>query len=413
MPAISPFSRPGVSGINWARAQSASRIPARSTSERPIYSRASSCTCGSPPTCSLGTLMADRIPVSILGATGTVGQKFVRLLASHPWFEVAAVAASSASAGKPYEAAVRWRETTPLPRNVAGLVVQDCAPSLPGRIVFSALDADVAGPIEQAFARAGAIVVTNARNHRMEPDVPLLIPEVNADHVALIDCQRESRGWKGAILANPNCSTAALALALAPLHRTFGIERLFVSTMQAVSGAGYPGVASLDIVGNVIPHIGGEEEKIERETRKILGTLSNGAVEPAEFSVSAHTNRVPVVDGHMATVSVEFRQKADPVQAIEALRGFRGSPRVCQLPSSPVPPIEVDERIDRPQSRLDLERGAGMAVTVGRVRPCPVLDLRMVVLGHNTVRGAACQAVQIAELLVAEGRVAHSAGPTR
>ena len=260
----------------------------------------------------------------------------------------------------------------------------------------------MAGPIEQAFARAGAVVVTNARTHRMDPDVPLLIPEVNADHLALVDCQRESRGWKGAILANPNCSTAALALALAPLHRAFGIKQLFVSTMQAVSGAGYPGVPSLDIVGNVIPHIGGEEEKIERESRKILGTLSNGAVEPAQFAVSAHTNRVAVVDGHMATVSVGFARRVKPDEAMAALRDFRGPASVAKLPSSPTPPIELDERIDRPQPRLDLDRGAGMAVTVGRVRPCPVLDLRLVVLGHNTVRGAAGQGVQIAELLMAD-----------
>jgi aspartate-semialdehyde dehydrogenase len=348
--------------------------------------------------------MTDRMPVSILGATGTVGQKFVRLLASHPWFEVAAVAASPASAGKPYEEAVRWRETTALPRNEAGLVVQDCVPPLPGRIVFSALDAEVAGPIEQEFAGAGAIVVTNARNHRMDPDVPLLIPEVNADHVALLDCQRESRGWKGAILANPNCSTAAIALALAPLHRSFGIERLFVSTMQAVSGAGYPGVPSLDIVGNVIPYIGGEEEKIERESRKILGTLANGAVEPAEFAVSVHTNRVAVIDGHMAVISVGFERRVRPEEALEAIRDFKGPARVARLPSSPAPPIEVDARGDRPQPRLDVERGNGMAVTVGRVRPCPILDLRLVVLGHNTVRGAAGQGVQIAELLVADER---------
>jgi aspartate-semialdehyde dehydrogenase len=239
----------------------------------------------------------------------------------------------------------------------------------------------------------------------MDADVPLLIPEVNAEHLELIDCQREARGWNGAILANPNCSTAALALALAPLHRAFGIERLFVSTMQAVSGAGYPGVPSLDILGNVIPFIGGEEEKIERETRKILGTLINGAVEPAQFSISVHTNRVPVADGHLAAVSVGFRKRVRPEDAAAALREFRGASRVAGLPSSPTPPIEVDERIDRPQPRLDLDRGGGMAVTIGRVRSCPVLDLRMVVLGHNTVRGAAGQGVQIAELLVAEGRV--------
>jgi aspartate-semialdehyde dehydrogenase len=349
--------------------------------------------------------MSEKIPVTILGATGTVGQKFVRLLAEHPWFEVVAVAASSASAGRTYEEVARWREPVPLPTAIGRMPVRECSAPLPGRILFSALDAEVAGPIEQAFASAGAFVVTNARTHRMEQDVPLLIPEVNGDHLALIDCQREARGWKGAILANPNCSTAALALALAPLHRAFGIERLFVSTLQAVSGAGYPGVPSLDIVGNVIPHIGGEEEKIERETRKILGTLSNGAVEPAEFSVSAHTNRVAVVDGHMATVSVGFGRRVRPDEAVKVLREFRGSAQVSKLPSSPTPPIEVDERIDRPQPRLDVDRGGGMAVTVGRVRACPVLDLRLVVLGHNTVRGAAGQGVQIAELLVAEGRV--------
>jgi aspartate-semialdehyde dehydrogenase len=357
--------------------------------------------------------MSERIPVAVLGATGTVGQKFVRLLAEHPWFEVVAVAASSASAGRPYEGVARWREPTNLPPAVAGMTVRECALPLPARIVFSALDADVAGPIEQAFAQAGAFVVTNTRTHRMDPDVPLLIPEVNPDHVALLDCQRGSRGWQGAILANPNCSTAALALALAPLHRAFGIERLFVSTMQAVSGAGYPGVPSLDIVGNVIPHIGGEEEKIEQESRKILGTLANGAVEPSQFAVSVHTNRVAVVDGHMAAVSVGFEQRVRPEEALAVLREFRGSKRVSGLPSSPNPPIEVDTRTDRPQPRLDVDRGAGMAVTVGRVRPCPVLDLRLVVLGHNTVRGAAGQGVQIAELLVAEGRVKRGATDER
>jgi aspartate-semialdehyde dehydrogenase len=348
--------------------------------------------------------MADRIPVAILGATGTVGQKFVRLLADHPWFEVVAVAASSASAGKPYDQVARWREEIPLPPAIGKMIVRECTPPLPGRIVFSAVDADVAGTIEQAFAQSGAVVVTNTRTHRMDRDVPLLIPEVNADHLALLDCQRESRGWAGAILANPNCSTAALALALAPLHRAFAIERLFVSTMQAVSGAGYPGVASLDIVGNVIPHIGGEEEKIERESRKILGTLAAGTVELADFAVSVHANRVAVVDGHMATVSVGFSRRVRPDEAAEVIRDFKGPPEVVRLPSSPTPPIELDTRSDRPQPRLDIDRGNGMAVTVGRLRPCPMLDLRLVVLGHNTVRGAAGQGVQIAELLVADER---------
>ncbi|HEY5939562.1 MAG TPA: aspartate-semialdehyde dehydrogenase [Gemmatimonadales bacterium] len=357
--------------------------------------------------------MSRKIPVAVLGATGTVGQKFIRLLADHPWFEVVAVAASSSSAGRRYEDVARWREPVAIPSGVAGMVVRECAPPLPGQIVFSALDAEVAGPIEQEFARAGSYVVTNTRTHRMDPDVPLLIPEANADHLALIDRQQKERGWSGAILANPNCSTAALALALAPLHRAFGVERLFVSTMQAVSGAGYPGVASLDIVGNVIPYIGGEEEKIERECRKILGAFSKGAVEPARFPVSAHTHRVAVVDGHLMAVSVGLGRRVSLDEALAVLRDFRGAPSVAGLPSSPNPPIEVDGRTDRPQPRLDLDRGGGMAITVGRVRSCPVLDLRFVALGHNTVRGAAGQGVQIAELLVAEGRVERSAGTAR
>jgi aspartate-semialdehyde dehydrogenase len=278
-------------------------------------------------------------------------------------------------------------------------------PPLAGPIAFSALDADVAGPIEQAFAGAGAWVVTNARNHRMDADVPLLVPEANADHLVLVDRQRERRGWSGAILANPNCSTAGLVLALAPLHRAFGIEKLFVSTMQAVSGAGFPGVAALDIVGNVIPHIGGEEEKMERESRKILGTLGAAGVEPAAFTVSAHTNRVAVLDGHLETVSVGFTRRVTPEEAVQAIRDFESPPCVADLPSSPHPPVELDPRPDRPQPRLDLERGGGMAVTVGRIRPCPILDLRLVLLSHNTIRGAAGQGVQIAELLVADGRL--------
>jgi aspartate-semialdehyde dehydrogenase len=353
--------------------------------------------------------MSEKIPVAILGATGTVGQKFVRLLAEHPWFEIAAVAASSSSAGRRYGEAVRWREPVSLPGRLAEMIVRECTAPLPGHIVFSALDAEVAGPIEQAFARAGAYVITNTRTHRMEPDVPLLIPEANADHLILIDRQQEERGWTGAILANPNCSTAALALTLAPLHRAFEVERLFVSTMQAVSGAGYPGVASLDIMGNVIPHIAGEEEKIERESRKVLGTLAGGSVRPAGFAISAHTNRVPVVDGHMLTISVGFSRRVQPDEAVAALRQFRAPPCVADLPSSPSLPVEVDDRADRPQPRLDLDRGGGMAVTVGRVRPCPVLDLRLVILGHNTIRGAAGQAVQIAELLVGEGRLQRGA----
>ena len=349
--------------------------------------------------------MSRRIPVAVLGATGTVGQKFIRLLADHPWFELVAVAASEQSAGRSYGEVVRWRETVPLPQRIADMVVQRCAPPLEARVVFSALDAEVAGDIEQAFARAGAIVVTNARVHRMDPDVPLVVPEVNARHVDLIDAQRRERGWSGAILANPNCSTAALVVALAPLHAAFGLERVFVATMQAASGAGYPGVASLDILGNVVPFIGGEEEKMERETLKILGTLAGDSITPAAVTLTAHCNRVPVLDGHMEVVSAGFRDKPSVASATQALSRFSGSDVVRSLPSTPNPVIEIEQRPDRPQPRLDIERGGGMAVTVGRLRPCTLLDLRFVVLGHNTIRGAAGAAVQIAELLKAEGRL--------
>jgi aspartate-semialdehyde dehydrogenase len=349
--------------------------------------------------------MRAKIPVAVLGATGTVGQKFVRLLAEHPWFEIAALAASDQSAGRPYGEVVRWREPVPLPERLAGMTIARSTPPLPGRIAFSALDADVAQDIEQGFARCGSFVVTNTRIHRMDPDVPLIIPEINAGHLGLIERQRAARGWPGAVLANPNCSTAGLALALAPLHTAFGVEKAFVTTLQAVSGAGYPGVPSLDILGNVIPFIAGEEEKMERETAKILGTVRDGSVEPAPIGLSVQCNRVATVDGHLETVSVGLRRRATPEEAVAAMREFRGPEIVRGLPSSPAVPVEVDPRPDRPQPRLDLERGNGMTVTVGRVRPCPLLDLRFVLLSHNTIRGAAGAAVQIGELLVAEGRV--------
>ncbi len=351
--------------------------------------------------------MASRIPVSILGATGTVGQKFVRLLADHPWFEIAAVAASEQSAGRRYDEVVRWREATTLPERVAAMTVTRAEPGIPGRIAFSAIEAEIAGQVEQAFARSGAFVVTNTKTHRMDPDVPLLIPEVNAGHLALLGRQQRARGWSGGIVANPNCSTAGLALALAPLHRAFGIEKLFVATMQAVSGAGYPGVASLDALGNVIPYIGGEEEKVEQETAKILGTIAGEAVTAAPITTSAHTNRVPVVDGHLEVVSLGFGRRVTPEAAIAALEAFRPEGEVAELPSTPARPVEYDRRPDRPQSRLDLDRGAGITVTVGRLRPCPLLDLRLVLLSHNTIRGAAGAAIQNAELLVQRGYVAR------
>lgn len=349
--------------------------------------------------------MASKIPVSILGATGTVGQKFVRLLADHPWFDIVAVAASEQSAGKRYGDLVRWRENVPIPPQVAAMTLGRCAPPLPGRIAFSAVDAESAGEVEQAFARAGVFVVTNTKNHRMVPDVPLLIPEVNADHLDLLLRQQRERGWTGGIVANPNCSTAGLVLGILPLHRAFGIEKIFVATMQAVSGAGYPGVASLDALGNVIPYIGGEEEKMEQETRKIFGTIVQEAIAEAPITTSAHTNRVPVVDGHLEVVSLGFGRRVTPEQAVAALNDFRAPAGIADLPSTPARPVEYDARPDRPQSRLDIDRGAGMTVTIGRVRPCTLLDLRLVLLCHNTIRGAAGAAVQNAELLVQRGYV--------
>jgi aspartate-semialdehyde dehydrogenase len=340
--------------------------------------------------------MTARIPVTVLGATGTVGQKFVRLLEDHPWFEIVSVAASEQSAGRLYGDVVRWREPTPLPPRVAAMTVLRAAPGIPGRIAFSAIEAEIAGEVEQAFAKAGVFVVTNTKTYRMDPLVPLLVPEVNPGHLDLIAQQQLERGWSGGIVANPNCSTAGLVVALAPLHNAFGVEKLFVATMQAVSGAGYPGVPSLDALGNVIPFIGGEEEKVEKETRKILdGT----------FSISAHTNRVPVIDGHLEVVSVGFGRRVSPGEAIAAIEAFRAPEEVAALPSTPVRPVEYDPRPDRPQSRLDLDRGAGMTVTVGRIRPCNLLDLRLVLLSHNTVRGAAGAAIQNAELLVQRGLV--------
>jgi aspartate-semialdehyde dehydrogenase len=349
--------------------------------------------------------MPSKIPVVILGATGTVGQKFVRLLTDHPWFEVAAVAASDQSAGRRYGEIVRWRENIPIPERIGAMTVQRVDAAIPGRIAFSAIDAEIAGEVEQAFARAGKYVVTNTKTHRMEPDVPLLLPEVNPDHLNLLARQQRERRWSGGIVANPNCSTAGLVLGVAPLHRAFGIEKIFVATMQAVSGAGYPGVASLDALGNVIPYIGGEEEKLERETRKILGPYGTEQVVDAPMAVTAHTNRVAVVDGHLEVVSVGFSRRVMPDEAIQALDQFRAPAEVATLPSTPARPVELDRRPDRPQPRLDSDRGNGMTVTVGRVRPCNLLDLRLVLLSHNTIRGAAGAAIQNAELLVQRGYV--------
>lgn len=344
-----------------------------------------------------------KIPVAILGATGTVGQKFIRLLENHPWFEIVQLAASAERAGKRYRDEVRWREMTPLPPHIADLTLTRAEPGHGATLAFSALDAAVAREVEPAFAHAGVVVISNASAFRMDADIPLLIPEVNPAHIRLIARQRRERGWSGAIIANPNCSTAALVTAIAPLHHAFLLRVAAVATLQAASGAGYPGVPSLDLIGNVIPHIAGEEEKIEAETTKILGRLHNDEIHPAAINVSAMVHRVPVVDGHMVSASLGFERAPTIDEAIAVLEDFRGDAVVAALPSSPALPIEVDRRPDRPQSRLDLDRGNGMTVTVGRVRPCPLHHLRLVALGHNLVRGAAGAAVQNAELAVSSG----------
>jgi aspartate-semialdehyde dehydrogenase len=344
----------------------------------------------------------NRIPVGILGATGMVGQQFVKFLQNHPWFDIAWVGASDRSAGKPYREATSWRLDGAMPASVQHLEVQECKPVNAPRLMFSSMDASVATEIEREFAQSGHVIVSNSRNHRMEPDVPLLIPEINPDHLKIIPHQQRVRGWKGQIATNPNCSTMVLALALAPLKQ-FGITRVIATTMQAISGAGYPGVASMDINANVIPFVGGEEEKMQQETQKILGDFAGDSLRPLNAKVSAHCNRVPVVDGHTVTVSVEFERKPSQDDMIRALVNFRSVPQERKLPSAPPQPVIYLEENDRPQPRRDVERERGMAVFVGRMRECPVLSYKFVAMGHNTVRGAAGAAVLNAELMYSEG----------
>ncbi|MCC7010702.1 MAG: aspartate-semialdehyde dehydrogenase [Acidobacteria bacterium] len=345
--------------------------------------------------------MSQRIDVGVLGATGMVGQQFIARLANHPWFQVSWLAASERSEGKGYAEAAPWRLATPMPEFCRGMKVDGCVPGRGPRIVFSALDAKAADEIEHVFAEAGHIVLSNARSHRMDPLVPLLIPEVNAAHLALLARQRSEKGWKGGVVTNPNCATVVLAMALAPL-RQFGLRRVQVTTMQAVSGAGYPGVPSLDILGNLIPYIGGgEEEKIETETRKILGDDDSRG--PHQVVVSAQVNRVPVIDGHTMTISAELEIRPSVDDVVHAMKAFRGKPQELRLPTAPVPALNVMSEINRPQPRLDADLGAGMTVSIGRVRACPVLTHKLVALGHNTIRGAAGASVLNAELMKAEG----------
>jgi len=353
------------------------------------------------------TSPTSRIPVAVLGATGAVGQTFIRLLDGHPWLELVEVAASERSRGQRYGDAAHWLEGA-MPRAAAELTLLPCTPdAVTAPVVFSALDASAAGAIEPEFARAGRFVLTNARNHRMDADVPLVIPEVNPGHLALIDTQRERRGWKGAIVANGNCSSIVVTLGLAPLHRAFGIRRLFVTTLQAISGAGYPGVPSLDILGNVIPFIGGaEEEKIETETLKMLGDLAGAEIAPARFRISAQVNRVPVEHGHTACMAVELERSATPEEAVEAFTSWRSAIDGLGLPGAPERAVVVTHATARPQPRRDADAGGGMTVTVGRIRRDPILDLRLVASGHNTIRGAAGASLLNAELLVSRGMIA-------
>ncbi|MDP9053140.1 MAG: aspartate-semialdehyde dehydrogenase [Acidobacteriota bacterium] len=343
-----------------------------------------------------------RIEVGILGATGMVGQHFIKFLDGHPLFDLTWLGASERSAGKLYSEAAKWHLAAATPASIGALKVEEAKPGNAPQLLFSAMDASVATEIEQAFARAGHVVVSNSKNHRMDRDVPLIVPEVNSDHLRLIPGQQRARGWKGQIVTNPNCSTVVLTMGLGPLKQ-FGITRIVATTLQAISGAGYPGVPSMDIVGNVVPFIGGEEEKMQEETQKILGQLAGDRIEPLAAKVSAHCNRVPVVDGHTVTVSVEFASRPTEADIRHAFDTFSGVPQERNLPSAPKRPVQYMTEGDRPQPRKDAERERGMAAFIGRLRPCPVFDWKFVALGHNTIRGAAGAAVLNAELMHSEG----------
>ncbi|PYQ02360.1 MAG: aspartate-semialdehyde dehydrogenase [Acidobacteria bacterium] len=342
-----------------------------------------------------------KVPVGILGATGAVGQRFVQLLADHPWFEVVDLAASDRSAGKPYREACTWRLAGAPSEAIGALRVATCEGPFRAKVLFSGLDSSVAGEVETALAGQGYAVVSNARNHRMDPDVPLLIPEVNPDHLDALAVQRKRTGG-GYIVTNPNCSVVGLAMALAPLHRAFGLREVAVATLQSLSGAGYPGVASMDVADNVVPYIGGgEEEKIEAEPLRILGRFDGKTFVPAGFAISASVHRVAVSDGHTMAVFARLDRKASAADAARALAEFRGEPQERHLPTAPRQPIHVLDAPDRPQPRLDRDREGGMAVSVGRVREDRTFDLKLEALVHNTIRGAAGAAILNAEMLKA------------
>jgi aspartate-semialdehyde dehydrogenase len=347
--------------------------------------------------------MSNKLPVGILGATGIVGQRFIQMLEQHPWFEVAWLAASDRSEGRRYSEAAHWRLKTAIPADVANMTLSAARPEGAPRIIFAALDASIASEMEPQFAHAGCAVISNSSALRMQSDVPLLIPEVNGDHLPLIEFQPWRRQFGGFAVTNPNCSAIGLVLALAPLHRAFTLESVMAVTMQAVSGAGYPGVAALDILGNVIPYIAKEEEKMEEETQKLLGTLNGSRIEPARFAMSAQCNRVAVEDGHTESVAIRLKQKAQPEEIIAAWNDFRAEPQQLRLPSAPERPVLYLSAADRPQPRFDVDLGGGMSTAVGRLRKCNVLDWKFTVLSHNTIRGAAGAALLNAELLKAKG----------
>ena len=345
-----------------------------------------------------------QIPVAVLGATGSVGQRFISLLDNHPWFKVVALAASDRSIGQPYAKTCRWVLAEPMPDWARDMVVVPATPeSMDAKIVFSALPADLAKDLEPQFAKAGFAVCSNASSYRRADDVPLLLPEINADHIALVKEQRKLRGWSGCITTNPNCTSTGLTIALKALDDSFGVKKVFSVSLQALSGAGYPGVSSMDINDNVIPFIGGEEDKVEWEPRKMLGKLNSHKINLADIKFSAHTNRVAVIDGHTLCASVEFLNPVVPEDAIRAFSGFQAQASARDLPSAPKPVIVVRHEADRPQPRLDRMTGKGMTTVVGRVRPDPLFHLKFVVLSHNTIRGAAGGSIYNAELLVQEG----------
>lgn len=341
-----------------------------------------------------------KIPVGILGATGMVGQKFVELLASHPWFEISCLAASDRSQGKRYSEAMQWSMATLLPKSIADKIMAPCQPNLPCEIVFSGLDSSIAGEIEETFAKKGYIVISNSRNHRMTSYVPLLIPEVNSDHLKLLDHQPFG---KGAIVTNPNCSVIGLSVALKPLLDKWGIETVNVVTLQALSGAGYPGVPSMDILDNVIPHIEGEEAKVETEPLKIMGTYASEKILPYPMKLSAQCNRVSVADGHLACISVKLKKNAEAEEIINSWREFTSEPQKLDLPSAPKFPIVYLDHDAHPQPKLHRHLERGMAVSIGRLRKCPILDWKFVILSHNTIRGAAGCAILNAELMAKKG----------